>query len=183
MIGPEVPEKRGHNFPPGHFNLSNNTVLTGLMPHTVRLIVWLATNRWPPWCTRYPKDGHRRSLYSFVQALRDADTADVIGALKCTTSLNGRLQLLSMLLKREGFAFEFDGTTVRERLKSLLSTASTLRYWCVVRECTALLGKEVESLSPYITTVLVSGKQVRGRSQILIRARGRGVTPERMERV
>lgn len=51
-------------------------------------------------------------------------------------------------------------TPVGERVCALLRQASSLRYWRTVRECTALLSKEVESISPYITTVLVSGKQV-----------------------
>ncbi|XP_037781259.1 probable phosphorylase b kinase regulatory subunit beta isoform X1 [Penaeus monodon] len=87
-------------------------------------------------------------------------TEEVINVLRSVSTLHGQTQLLGILLRREGQNFQIDGVSVSDRVRSLLRQSSSLRYWAVVRECTALLSKEVESISPYITTVLVSGKQL-----------------------
>ncbi|KAK4321576.1 hypothetical protein Pmani_007646 [Petrolisthes manimaculis] len=87
-------------------------------------------------------------------------TPEVIKVLRSVTTLHGQTQLLGILLRREGPDFQVDSTCVRERVCALLRQAFSLRYWRTVRECNALLSKEVESISPYITTVLVSGLQL-----------------------
>ncbi|XP_063877838.1 probable phosphorylase b kinase regulatory subunit beta isoform X5 [Scylla paramamosain] len=98
-------------------------------------------------------------------------THEVINVLRSVSTLHGQTQLLGILLRREGPDFQIDGHPVGERVLALLSQASSLRYWRTVRECTALLSKEVESISPYITTVLVSGKQLTvgyGKDEVLL---------------
>ena len=49
---------------------------------------------------------------------------------------------------------------VHQRLVQLNSEAGTLRCWSVLRFCSSLLGRVVDSISPYLTAILVSGKQV-----------------------
>ncbi|KAG0711404.1 putative phosphorylase b kinase regulatory subunit beta [Chionoecetes opilio] len=98
-------------------------------------------------------------------------THEVINVLRSVSTLHGQTQLLGILLRREGPDFEVDSHPVGERVVALLHQASSLRYWLTVRECTALLSKEVESISPYITTVLVSGKQLTvgyGKEEVLL---------------
>ncbi|XP_071549609.1 probable phosphorylase b kinase regulatory subunit beta isoform X2 [Panulirus ornatus] len=98
-------------------------------------------------------------------------TAEILTVLRSVSTLHGQTQLLGILLRREGPNFQVDGNSVRDRVCALLHQASSLRYWAAVRQCTALLSKEVESISPYITTVLVSGKQLTvgyGKDEILL---------------
>lgn len=50
--------------------------------------------------------------------------------------------------------------TVEDHLKALYQQAGSLRYWMAVRYCSSLLNHTVDSISPFITGVLVKGKQV-----------------------
>nr|CAD7197061.1 unnamed protein product [Timema douglasi] len=68
------------------------------------------------------------------------------------------LDLLAMLKKGH-----CDGTKVRiGRLQNLIASSciGCLRYWPAVRYCSSLLRHTVDSISPFITTVLVNGKQL-----------------------
>jgi len=49
---------------------------------------------------------------------------------------------------------------VEDHLKNLYHHAGCLRYWVAVRYCSSLLHHTVDSISPFITAVLVNGKQV-----------------------
>lgn len=55
---------------------------------------------------------------------------------------------------------QVNGSTVHESLIAIYHRAGTLRYWRAVRYCSSLLHHIVDSISPFITTVLVNGKQV-----------------------
>jgi len=87
------------------------------------------------------------------------DTGSICSVLPAA-SLKGKTTLLGILLPREGLGFHVDGRPLSDHINSVLNAAASVRAWSVVRTCTALLSKEVESISPYITTVLVYGKQV-----------------------
>lgn len=69
-------------------------------------------------------------------------------------------QLWGILLNREGPNYEVNGSTVFDALTTLYHRAGTLRYWRAVRYCSSLLHHTVDSISPFITTVLVNGKQL-----------------------
>jgi phosphorylase kinase alpha/beta subunit len=85
----------------------------------------------------------------------------LIDALKNTETLAGQSQLLALLWKREGPHFCLpEGATVKEKLEKLSRQAGCIRYWSVVRYCSSILKKLVDSLSPNITSVLVNGKQI-----------------------
>lgn len=75
-------------------------------------------------------------------------------------SIYCQCQLWGILLSREGLNYEVNGNTVFEALTTLYHRAGTLRYWRGVRYCSSLLHHTVDSISPFITTVLVNGKQV-----------------------
>lgn len=65
-----------------------------------------------------------------------------------------------MLLKREGPEFIIKNKTVETQLQCLYHTAGTVRNWAAVRYSSSLLHHNVDSISPFITAVLVHGKQV-----------------------
>uniref|UniRef100_A0A1B6FN58 Phosphorylase b kinase regulatory subunit n=1 Tax=Cuerna arida TaxID=1464854 RepID=A0A1B6FN58_9HEMI len=85
---------------------------------------------------------------------------EVLDAIRNATGLHAKCQLYGVLLKREGPDYEFNGATVEEHLKSLYHTAGCLHYWVAVRYCSSLLHHTVDSISPFITTVLVNGKEL-----------------------
>lgn len=103
-----------------------------------------------------PIDKDYRKLYE------NAPTwPDIIDALKHSDTLYAQGQLLGILWQREGPHFCLpEGVTVRERLERLSRQAGTLRHWSVVRYCSSILKKLVDSISPYITSILVNGKQI-----------------------
>lgn len=85
---------------------------------------------------------------------------DIINALREMNSIYCQCQLWGILLNREGPNYEVNGSTVFDALTTLYHRAGTLRYWRGVRYCSSLLHHTVDSISPFITTVLVNGKQV-----------------------
>lgn len=72
-----------------------------------------------------------------------------------------RCQLFGILMKREGPNFKVDNTTVETNLQNLYYQAGSVRHWAAVRYTSSLLHHNVDSISPFITAVLVHGKQVR----------------------
>ena len=50
--------------------------------------------------------------------------------------------------------------TVKEKLEELNQKAGSLRYWSAVRYSSSLLHQMVDSISPYVTQILVNGKRV-----------------------
>ncbi|XP_043476951.1 probable phosphorylase b kinase regulatory subunit beta isoform X1 [Leptopilina heterotoma] len=84
----------------------------------------------------------------------------VLDEIRNSESLYAKCQLYEILLKREGINYEFNGKTVGDHLRSLYQQAGGLRYWMVVRYCSSLLNHTVDSISPFITGVLVKGKQL-----------------------
>lgn len=81
-------------------------------------------------------------------------------AIKHTEGLFIRCQLFGILLKREGATFKVDNTTVENHLQNLYYQAGCVRHWAAVRYTSSLLHHNVDSISPFITAVLVHGKQV-----------------------
>lgn len=75
-------------------------------------------------------------------------------------SIYCQCQLWGIILNREGPNYEINGETVDNALRNLYYRAGTLRYWRAVRYCSSLLHHTVDSISPFITTVLVNGKQL-----------------------
>lgn len=84
-------------------------------------------------------------------------------AIKQTESLFARCQLFGVLLKREGPNYQVLHETVESHLLNLYHQAGIVRHWATVRYTSSLLNHNVDSISPFITAVLVHGKQVRPR--------------------
>ncbi|XP_063358437.1 probable phosphorylase b kinase regulatory subunit beta isoform X1 [Cydia amplana] len=91
---------------------------------------------------------------------KNRSTADVVAALRGTDNIFAQCQLWGILKDREGALYEVNGTTALDALKSLYHSAGVLRHWRAVRYCSSLLNHTVDSISPFITTVLVNGKQL-----------------------
>lgn len=79
---------------------------------------------------------------------------------KNSESLQAQSQILKLLLYREGPNYHFEGMSVTKRLEQLVTRAGVHKEWAVVRLCSALLKKLVDSLAPSITSILVRGKHV-----------------------
>ncbi|XP_022107548.1 phosphorylase b kinase regulatory subunit beta-like [Acanthaster planci] len=81
---------------------------------------------------------------------------------KLRHSINMEMQsgILGILLHREGFNYLTDKGTVGESLNKLYIRAGVKEDWSTVRYCASILRKVVDSLSPSITSMLVSGKIV-----------------------
>lgn len=80
--------------------------------------------------------------------------------MRSTESIYCLCQLWGILLEREGPNFEVNGLSVNQALTQLYHRAGSLRYWRAVRYCSSLLHHIVDSISPFITTVLVNGKEL-----------------------
>ncbi|KAJ4443780.1 hypothetical protein ANN_05558 [Periplaneta americana] len=93
------------------------------------------------------------------QVFENKPLPELLDVLRNTEGVYARCQLYGILLKREGLKYEFNGLTVEDHLKNLYHHAGCLRYWVAVRYCSSLLHHTVDSISPFITTVLVNGKQ------------------------
>lgn len=97
---------------------------------------------------------------------------DLIDELKNCKTLCGQSQLLWILLKREGLHFLLPfGTTVKEHIEKIALKSGAFRYWSVVRFCSSILNKLVDSISPSITSILVNGMQITigtGHHEVLI---------------
>jgi len=87
-------------------------------------------------------------------------TLELVENFRCFDGLSLRSQLLGAVMGREGSSYTIDGVTVHEYLLRISRQAGVLRLWATVRYCSSLLHQLVDSISPYITGVLVNGKQV-----------------------
>ncbi|XP_050528784.1 probable phosphorylase b kinase regulatory subunit beta isoform X2 [Daktulosphaira vitifoliae] len=88
------------------------------------------------------------------------NTSEIIQVIRDGVGLYSQAQLYGILLKREGLDKEILGASIRTQLTNLYHTAGCLHYWIAVRYCSSLLRHTVDSISPFITTVLVNGKQL-----------------------
>lgn len=81
--------------------------------------------------------------------------------IKHNENIYARCQLYGILLKREGSNFKIGNATIGEYLHQLYHQAGCMRHWAAVRYTSSLLHHTVDSISPFITAVLVHGKQVK----------------------
>lgn len=95
-----------------------------------------------------------------IQHYKTKPTHEVIETMRNTESIYCLCQLWGILLEREGPNFEVNGLSVNQALTQLYHRAGSLRYWRAVRYCSSLLHHIVDSISPFITTVLVNGKEL-----------------------
>lgn len=107
------------------------------------------------------------------QEYRNQPTSDILEAFRNLEGYYGKCQLLGYLLKREGPDFQVEeDLTVQEALVRMNDQAGVLRLWGAVRYASSLLCQLVDSISPFVTTILVNGKQltfgVVGKEEVVI---------------
>ncbi|XP_015515633.1 probable phosphorylase b kinase regulatory subunit beta isoform X1 [Neodiprion pinetum] len=85
---------------------------------------------------------------------------NILDEIRNTDGLYAKCQLYGILLKREGIDYKCNGLTVGDHLRGLYQQAGGLRYWMAIRYCSSMLHHTVDSISPFITGVLVNGKQI-----------------------
>ncbi|XP_050425684.1 probable phosphorylase b kinase regulatory subunit beta isoform X2 [Adelges cooleyi] len=95
-----------------------------------------------------------------IQKYLFQSTNEIIQVLHEGVGLYSQAQLYGILLKREGLEKEVLGSSIHTQLTNLYHTAGCLHYWIAVRYCSSLLRHTVDSISPFITAVLVNGKQL-----------------------
>jgi len=95
--------------------------------------------------------------YDFSHFMAES-THTVMKALHSIEGLQGQAYLLGILQERLHAEFVIDNKTIRERLIQVKRQAGSLRHWSAVRLSSSLLFQLVDSISPFITTVLVHGK-------------------------
>ncbi|GFQ78552.1 probable phosphorylase b kinase regulatory subunit beta [Trichonephila clavata] len=124
---------------------------------------------------------YNEPTYDFKE-FHNRSSRDVLEALSRTDTLHGQSQLLGILYFREGPNFWTENGTVKERLERLTRQAGALRHWSVVRYCSSVLRKLVDSISPNITSILVCGKQITvgvfGHEEVVI---DKPLTPKEVE--
>lgn len=97
----------------------------------------------------------------YYECYKDAPTwPTLIEILRTCTELGSQSQLLAILWEREGAKYCIDDVSVEDRLERVSQQACQSRNWSVVRYCSAVLKRSVESLSPWLTSILVNGKQI-----------------------
>ncbi|XP_058795642.1 probable phosphorylase b kinase regulatory subunit beta [Phymastichus coffea] len=91
---------------------------------------------------------------------KSESTANIINAIRSVNDLYAKCQLYGILIQREGPNYEINGSKLSDIFTSLYQKAGSLRYWMAVRYCSSILNHTVDSISPFITGVLVKGKQI-----------------------
>ncbi len=110
--------------------------------------------------TDVPKSMYYAEEPKVVSDFHHKATYEILEVIRTSSTIYFKAQLLGILLQREGPHYEFGGQTVREHLQALYYLAGSLQYWIAVRYCSSLLHHMVDSISPFITSVLVSGRQL-----------------------
>uniref|UniRef100_A0A1Y1M5A6 Phosphorylase b kinase regulatory subunit n=1 Tax=Photinus pyralis TaxID=7054 RepID=A0A1Y1M5A6_PHOPY len=87
-------------------------------------------------------------------------TNDIIEEILHNDNIYAQCQLYGFILQREGEHFEIRHVTVMAHLQQIYNRAGGMRHWAAVRYTSSLLHHTVDSISPFITAVLVHGKQL-----------------------
>lgn len=72
-----------------------------------------------------------------------------------------KCQLYGFIRQREGPSYKINDISVEDHIHKLYYLAGCKRHWAAVRYASSLLHHNVDSISPFITAVLVHGKQVK----------------------
>ncbi|XP_060518432.1 probable phosphorylase b kinase regulatory subunit beta [Cylas formicarius] len=110
--------------------------------------------------TDVPRVTHYNDELQDFSDFKEKPTNEIIDTLKNQESLYARAQLYGFLLRKEGKHFAVGERTVEECLQRIYHQGGCLRHWAAVRYTSSLLHHTVDSISPFITAVLVHGKQL-----------------------
>ncbi|XP_074644676.1 phosphorylase b kinase regulatory subunit beta-like isoform X2 [Tubulanus polymorphus] len=95
-----------------------------------------------------------------LSELEHKPTWDLIATWHSADTFYLQSIILHLLMKREGSKFWFEDATVEEHINMLARKAGIHQHWSVVRFCSSLLNKIVDSLAPSLSAILVRGRQV-----------------------
>ncbi|XP_073999627.1 probable phosphorylase b kinase regulatory subunit beta isoform X2 [Rhodnius prolixus] len=93
-----------------------------------------------------------------VKEFEERSIPEIVEALRNSQGIFIQCQLYGFLLAKCGPHYEVFHHTVVEHLERLYHLAGCRHYWTAVRYCSSLLNHTVDSISPFITAVLVNGK-------------------------
>ena len=99
-------------------------------------------------------------LTDFGAQYSNTSTRDILEILKSLDHVYGSIQLLGIVLQREGADFRLGDQSVKERLELMHKEAGHSRYWAALRYSSSLLQQLIDSISPYVTQIIVKGKTV-----------------------
>ncbi|XP_075245973.1 phosphorylase b kinase regulatory subunit beta-like [Convolutriloba macropyga] len=103
----------------------------------------------------------RSSIRELPKNMDSLNTAQLLNLLYASSeSLQLQTQVLTRLMNREGPNFSTSRGTVGEWVEQMIHIAAVQHHWSVVRHCSGLLKKTVDSLAPAVTNILVSGRFV-----------------------
>ncbi|KAK9752586.1 Phosphorylase b kinase C-terminal domain [Popillia japonica] len=91
---------------------------------------------------------------------KNKSTKDIIALLRQTDNIYINCQLYGFILNKEGASYEINDISVEDHIHKLYHLAGSRRNWATVRYASSLLHHNVDSISPFITAVLVHGKQL-----------------------
>ncbi|CAB4016585.1 Hypothetical predicted protein, partial [Paramuricea clavata] len=92
--------------------------------------------------------------------LRLTSSEDLLQLLTKSEAMNKEVFILELLIKREGMKCVTPEGSLDELVHKLYLKAGRVQDWDVIRHCSGLLRKIVDSLAPAISTILVHGKVV-----------------------
>ena len=92
--------------------------------------------------------------------LSSMSSEELVGQLGTLEIMKKDVFILELLIKREGKSCLTPEGSLCEMLQKLYRKAGRVQDWNVIRHCSGLLRKIVDSLAPAISTILVRGKVV-----------------------
>ena len=103
----------------------------------------------------------KEELTNFACQYNNTNTVDILEVLRNLPHIYGSIQLLGILLRREGPDFLLSPELrVKEKLERMHREAGTTRYWAALRYTSSLLQHLIDSICPYMTQIIVNGKKV-----------------------
>jgi phosphorylase kinase alpha/beta subunit len=93
-----------------------------------------------------------------LEDFKSVQLNELIGLLHTTTSRLTKALILHELYNRYGAKLQIQESNIEEMIWQLNSDAISIQNWRIVRYCTSVLHKTVDSLAPSITNILVRGK-------------------------
>ncbi|XKL60608.1 hypothetical protein PGB90_007665 [Kerria lacca] len=110
--------------------------------------------------TDVPKAMHYSEKLTDITEYYNKASFEILDDIRTNSGIYKKAQLFGILQQKEGPCYEYNGRTIREHLQDLYYKAGSLQYWLAVRYCSSLLQHMVDSISPFITSLLVSGRQL-----------------------
>ncbi|XP_046843566.1 phosphorylase b kinase regulatory subunit beta-like isoform X2 [Xenia sp. Carnegie-2017] len=92
--------------------------------------------------------------------IRSHSNEQLLSMLTNVDAIEKEVLILDLLIKREGMKCVVGEDSLDVRLHKLYIKAGRVQDWNVIRHCSGLLRKIVDSLAPAISTILVHGKVV-----------------------